>query len=298
MNNSLSSLPSHSADQSPDVTTAAVPMTSTSIDLSASSNRSDLVKTDEDAVKARKPGIKLPSEAILAKLKPPAGLTLLTNSNYNSWCERMEKHFRVARIWSLIVAKPRHTELELYADMVAQNLILQSISEPLVIKISKATSANEAWIKLKLAINGSSEIRAHNIRAELYSKKNLFSEGDNMEVFVNNFRDKVQTLSVLGEEIDERHLSSLLLNNIESRSWDSVTAGISQKGDISFDEVCSRLIGESLRRDGKYPKTGNHQAKVAKKRKFGNSKVVCSVCSKGGKNWKFYFSFNFGKAFQ
>ena len=98
---------------------------------------------------------------------------ILDGSNYGIWEPRMKAELQAHKLWQIVnedqVAPTDARELEVYntKNELATSMIFRAVSDEVLLMISSATSAKEAWDRLKKIYLGSNFSRRFTILKKL-----------------------------------------------------------------------------------------------------------------------------------
>ncbi|XP_039137127.1 uncharacterized protein LOC120274664 [Dioscorea cayenensis subsp. rotundata] len=175
---------------------------------------------------------------------------LFKGENYNLWSLKMKTVFRSKDLWSIVekgIAEEadnnRLNEI-MKKDAKALCLIQQNLDDRVLLRITEAKTAKQAWEVLKTQYQGNENnvsVKLHSLHRELDVTK--MKHGEKIEDFSTRVLDIVYQIKVLGEEFPEKKVVTKILRSLTPRFTNVVSSIVEAKNlsTLTVDELCGSL---------------------------------------------------------
>lgn len=184
--------------------------------------------------------------------------------NYPLWKSNMETYLRSCshRIWvevskgSMIpidIDDPSpEEEFQLAINSKALAILNSSLSTNERAQIQGVQSAHEAWTKLEMIHEGTSQVRKAKRRQLIKQFYNFtVPKGEKIEESIQRFTKLVNLLKAVGKKIEQEDLNHCFLNSL-GREWNAKVTAIEESKDletITLDELYGNLITYEIHLD-------------------------------------------------
>jgi hypothetical protein len=221
----------------------------------------------------------------------------LTNTNYTSWCIRVQAIMEDREEWEVVEPEEgattdadaaRLARIKAKDKKIKANL-LQCIPDDLLMQVAKKKTGKEAWDSLKARFIGADRVRdarLQTLRSEFDAIR--MKEDDPLDPVVGKLTALSVRCSSLGGSISDAKLVKKLFDIVPER-YLNIIAGIEQFYDLKtlpFDEAVGRLkaFEERTRRSSGSARSGESQALLTQAEWEARQKNAGGESSGRGKN--------------
>ncbi|XP_051163516.1 uncharacterized protein LOC127282958 [Leptopilina boulardi] len=210
----------------------------------------------------------------------------LNGDNYSVWSKKIELLLIREDLWEVVKEEPPTPEDSTWAkkDNRARATIGLLIEDNQLVHIEDATTAKEAWEKLKQHHQKASRSNIIYLYKKLF--KSALPEDGNMEEHISEILTLINKLTALGEVLKDHLRATILLSSLPD-SYSALITSLESRSETDFtlDFVKGRLIDEySRRKDNKISEKNEESAlKVNHKQNFqGKDRETrhCFFCKK------------------
>lgn len=164
----------------------------------------------------------------------------------------MKTMFRSKRLWSTVEngfseeGEEEVVERRREADACALYLIQQAVDEKILIRITEALTAKQAWDILQTEFQGGSKIlsvKLYSLKSELETLR--MKNGEKVQDYITRVLDIVYQLRVLGESMEETAVVGKILRSLNPTFKHVVSSIVEAKdlGKLTVEELSSSLKG-------------------------------------------------------
>ncbi|XP_039143968.1 uncharacterized protein LOC120281110 [Dioscorea cayenensis subsp. rotundata] len=153
-----------------------------------------------------------------------ANVPFFKGENYNLWSLMMKTMFRSKDLWSLVEkgfsgeGDGARLNESMKKDAKALFLIQQALDPRVLIRISEAKTAKEAWDIIKTEFQGDPStltVELHSLHREFDTAR--MKRGENMQAFVSRVLDVVHRIRIMGEECPQKTVVAKILRSLSPR---------------------------------------------------------------------------------
>ena len=168
-------------------------------------------------------------------------------TNYSTWKFAMKMSLMLEGLWNIVDGSEPVTDKNQEKDSRALAKICLTVQSTCYVHVQTATSSKKAWDSLQAAYEGSSMSHVFDLTRRLFNSRQ--SQFSSMKEFVNSVLTTHRKLIDMGETIEDKYLSFVLMNGVDE-TYETLIMMLTRdkKKTPPSDEVKIALLEESARR--------------------------------------------------
>ena len=219
----------------------------------------------------------------MASIKEGLMIEKLNDKNYATWKFKVEMLLIKEELLEIVTDEipEQITNDWNKKDRRARALINLSIEDSQIINVKNETTAKATWDTLKRIHERS------NLSSKLFLLRKLYgtklNEGGDLNVHITKLLELIDKLKSIGENIDDSHVSALLLCSLP-KSYDGLITALEARpeNELNSEFIRNKLIDEYNRRQDSSEAGRNNQTKVyktqTKNHSYKRDNKYCSNC--------------------
>ncbi|XP_026378463.1 uncharacterized protein LOC113272887 [Papaver somniferum] len=232
--------------------------------------------------------------------QPSIAVPIFSGENYDFWCIKLKTYFVSQDLWKIIetgvdgdtttnLTEEQRTQLKekKQKDAKALYTLQSAVDDTIFPRIMGATTAKEAWAKLKEEFQGNEKVRTIKLQTLRRDLENIkMKDSETARNFYCRVKDIVNQMNIYGEVIADKKLVEKILISL-SEKYDPIITAIEESKNINTLSV-TELMGsleayeQRLSRRNEAPVESAFQSKL----NFGKSQKSKEDGGKSKGNYK------------